>query len=212
MADFIPPADADFGVWHDQFKTAATSIGTTLGITPADITTIGGDNTDFHAQVANSTTADATAKQATKDKNNSRRLAEQHARALARRIKAHPAYTPALGEQLGIEAAAAGGGAMSALSAEVAADKPVLKGQPLPNGAAEVKFTKGDSDGINLYSQRDGDAEMVFLARDTHSPYVDNRALLVAGKPEKRKYMARFLKNDQEYGSASDEMTVICSP
>ncbi|MBI5683437.1 MAG: hypothetical protein HZC54_00020 [Verrucomicrobia bacterium] len=67
------------------------------------------------------------------------------------------------------------------------------------------------SDGVNLYSLLDGETDYSFLARDTHSPYIDNRPLRVAGKPEKRKYMARFLKNDEEYGPASDEMTVICS-
>ncbi|MGA2602859.1 MAG: hypothetical protein ABSG14_01390 [Verrucomicrobiia bacterium] len=40
--------------------------------------------------------------------------------------------------------------------------------------------------------QRDGDATFVFLAWDTSSPYVDNRPLLVAGKPEVRRYHCRY--------------------
>ena len=41
-------------------------------------------------------------------------------------------------------------------------------------------------DGMNLYSQRDGDPDFELLSRDTRSPYVDNRPLLVVGKPELR--------------------------
>jgi hypothetical protein len=212
MADYIPGADDRFSRWLDQFLSAATDNATALSLSPADLTGLGTRITDFQGRLTACTAADAAAKQATADKKNSRQLAEQLVRALAKRVSTQPGFTPAIGEALGITSPEAGGAPMTVLSADATVAKPVLKGKALANGAAEIKFTKGDSDGVNLYSQRDGDADYVFLARDTHSPYVDNRALLVAGKPEKRKYMARFLKNDQEYGLASDEMTVICSP
>jgi hypothetical protein len=210
MPDYIPGADDRFSRWLDQFLAAATDNATALSLSPADLTGLGAKITDYKTRLTNCTAADNTAKQATAEKNNSRKLTEQLVRALAKRVSTQPGYTPAIGEALGIEAAA-GGGSGGEYGPPPDA-KPVLKGKALANGAAEIKFTKGDSDGVNLYSQRDGDADYAFLARDTHSPYVDNRPLLVAGKPEKRKYMARFLKNDQEYGPASDEMTVVCSP
>ncbi|MEP6664091.1 MAG: hypothetical protein ABJC04_10545 [Verrucomicrobiota bacterium] len=42
------------------------------------------------------------------------------------------------------------------------------------------------------------------LARENHSPYVDNRPLLVAGKPEIRKYKGLFVVGRDEIGLESD--------
>ena len=38
-------------------------------------------------------------------------------------------------------------------------------------------------------TRRDGDTDFKFLARDTVPPYVDNRPMLVPGKPELREYI-----------------------
>jgi len=50
------------------------------------------------------------------------------------------------------------------------------------------------------------------LARDTSPTYVDNRPLLVAGKPELREYKAVFVVGDIEVSQFSDEITVNCAP
>ncbi len=36
----------------------------------------------------------------------------------------------------------------------------------------------GSADGLNIFIKRHGDADFIFLARDTVPPYVDNRPLL----------------------------------
>jgi hypothetical protein len=61
-------------------------------------------------------------------------------------------------------------------------------------------------------AKRLGPGLSVFLARDTSSPYVDNRAPLVAGKPENRQYKAIFVQADGEIGQASDIVTLVCLP
>ena len=61
-------------------------------------------------------------------------------------------------------------------------------------------------------SGRDSDAHCVFLARDTASPYIDNRPLLVATKPELREYKAVYVQRDAEIGLFSDEALVNCAP
>ena len=76
----------------------------------------------------------------------------------------------------------------------------------------ELDFDKSISDGVNIYAQRDGDADFVFLARDTASPYIDNRLLLVATKPELREYKAIYVQSDAEIGLFSDEVVVNCAP
>ncbi len=52
----------------------------------------------------------------------------------------------------------------------------------------------------------------VFLARDTASPYVDNRPLQVAGKLEVREYRAIYVVSDAEIGSLSDEAVITATP
>jgi fibronectin type 3 domain-containing protein len=75
-----------------------------------------------------------------------------------------------------------------------------------------LSYQKTKSDGINIYAQRDNEAEFVFLARDTQTRYVDNRPLLAAGKPELRRYTVVYVVKDQEVGNFSDELVVSCAP
>ena len=84
--------------------------------------------------------------------------------------------------------------------------------KPGPGGVVEVDFDKGISDRVNIYAKRDGDADFVFLAGNTASPYIDNRPLLVAIKPELREYKAVYVQSDAEIGLFSDEVVVNCAP
>ncbi len=80
-----------------------------------------------------------------------------------------------------------------------------------------MRRTKTDSTGANR-----GNGERIsvlsvascsnLVARDTSPTYVDNRPLLVAGKPELREYKAVFVVGDVEVSQFSDEITVNCAP
>jgi hypothetical protein len=201
---FIPRGDDPFVSWHDRLKTAATAIGATLGISADDLTEIGEDNTAIHAKVSTASTASVTAKQANKDKDDTRQEIEGRVRKFAKRVKGHRNCTEALLIQLGLVG--------EEDTTDMTQQQPVLVGTPLGKGQVEIAFNKMLADGVNLYSQRDGDAGFVFLARDTWSPYVDNRPLLAAGKPEMRRYMAKFVIGDAEVGYESDSITVACTP
>jgi hypothetical protein len=202
--DFIPPKDDAFLVWHDRFKTTVTANLAALGLVAGDATQVNTDNTDIHAKVAASNLADTTAKQATADKNASRKTVEAHARAMVRRIKAAPTYTVALGELCGIIG--------PENTTDLSTAKPLIAGLDKRGGHVEISFNLLTSEGVNIYSQRDGDTDFKLLSRDTHSPYVDNRPMLVAGKPELRQYRAIFVVGDQEVSQFSDDLTVNCAP
>jgi hypothetical protein len=79
-------------------------------------------------------------------------------------------------------------------------------------GVVEMDFNLANSEGVNTCSRRDGGTDFKFLARDTVPPYVDNRPLLVAGKPELREYKAVFVVGDQEVSQFSNQITVNCTP
>ena len=61
-------------------------------------------------------------------------------------------------------------------------------------------------------SGRGDEADFTFLARDSASPYIDNRPLLAAGKPELREYKCVYVLNDEKIGLFSDEVVVNCAP
>ena len=202
--DYIPAGIQPFMVWHDQFKTAVLANAATFGLVVGDTTPITTDNTDYHAKVTNQVATGNTAKQATADLGTSRANAEKHARALAKRIKAHPAYTAALGNLLGIVGPED--------TTDITTLSPDISGEDKRGGVVEVSFNLANSEGVNIYSRRDGDTDFKFLARDTVPPYVDNRPMLVAGKPELREYKAVFVVADKEVSQFSDEITVNCAP
>ena len=203
-SDYLPPKDSEYLLWHDKFKTGVTANIATFGLVAGDATAVNADNTDIHAKIASVETTAAVAKQAVADKNTSRRATELRARALAQRIKAHPAYTVALGNLLGIEGPED--------STDLSTAKPTLKGSAKGGGSVEITFNKSKSEGVNIYCLRPGDAASIFLARDTASPYVDNRPLLVAGKPEVREYRAIYVLGDAEIGDFSNELVITATP
>jgi hypothetical protein len=125
-------------------------------------------------------------------------------RALVRRIKAHPNYTSAIGAQLGIEG--------PDVAVDLSEAKPVLTATPQRSGLVVIEFVKGQSDGVNIYSRRGTETGFTFLARDTASPYIDNRTPLVAGQPEQRHYMAMYVLDDDEVGIPGDELAVMTLP
>jgi hypothetical protein len=107
------------------------------------------------------------AKQATADKNVSRHSIEIQIRAGVRRIKAHSDYTGEQGAHLGIEG--------PEHSSDLSTSSPDLNGIDQTGGLVALSFTKYKSDDINIYCQRENNADWVLLARATVSPFLDNR-------------------------------------
>ncbi|HEY6168836.1 MAG TPA: hypothetical protein VI454_12405, partial [Verrucomicrobiae bacterium] len=75
----------------------------------------------------------------------------------------------------------------------------------------KVSFKKFGRMGVAIYSRRAG-GEWVFLAIDTDSPYLDERALAVAGQPEVREYRMRYWDKGVESGDWTDVARVTVSP
>ena len=115
-----------------------------------------------------------------------------------------PSSNAGFGQQLGIEGPED--------TTDLTTAKPNLQGISQPHGCIELRFNKSKSDGVNIYSQREGETQFTYLARDTSSPYIDNRPCAVLGRPEVRRYKAVYVLNDQEVGLFSDEVPVTCLP
>ena len=119
-------------------------------------------------------------------------------RDIAARIKADPAYTVAIGQDLGI----VGTGTVPGT------DAPVLTGKALTGYQNELGWKRAGHDAVKIQSQRAGETVWTDLAVDTASPYVDTRSPLVAGTPEERRYRAAYLDNDLITTGWSDTLVV----
>ena len=118
-------------------------------------------------------------------------------RTLINRIKTEPAYTQAMGADLGIIG--------TAQHTDFSAAKPALTAG-MVGGQITIAFKHGHSNGIRLYCS---ETAFSFLALDTHSPYHDTRENLVSGMPETRQYYAYYINNtDEQVGLQSDVVSV----
>ena len=197
---FIPHSDHDFLIWMEHFIANLTPDLSTA----ADLAALKAAFEVFSSKITQSTAAAASAKQATAEKNDSRDNSESLIRAMAKQIKARTDYTDGLGAQLGI----IGPEHLHDLTTA----HPDLTGIDQPSGRVIIYFTKANSDGVNIYCQREYDTGWVLLIRATTSPYSDNRTLLQIGKPEMRRYTAVYMLKDQEIGQFSDDLVITCAP
>lgn len=128
-------------------------------------------------------------------------------RALAMRIKASPAYTPAMGADLGLI------GAESA-PPDLEETKPSGSVVALPGFTVRINFIKSGFAGVDIESQRNAETGWSYLAFDSASPYIDNRPPLSPptpgspAMPEERRYRMRYRDGDSPVGMYSDTLTV----
>jgi hypothetical protein len=128
-------------------------------------------------------------------------------RRLVQRIQVAPAYTGAIGSDLGITGADAGGP-----SAPAAEARPKVRATALAGGGVRIEFNKARFDGVLVESRRAGETGWQSLGIDNFSPYTDERPPLEAGKPEVREYRLRFVERDEPVGDWSDIVSVTTTP
>ena len=122
-------------------------------------------------------------------------------RELVRKIKLSASYTEDVGQILGII-----GSEPEAKSAQDNAT-PILAGK-IVAGNVQIKYTRGEYDGIKLESRRGTETNFILLEKINKPIYVDKRPNLVEGQPEKREYRAWFFKGDEVIGQVSAVITV----
>jgi len=79
-----------------------------------------------------------------------------------------------------------------------------------PGRVVEPDFDQSVSEGVTIHSKRGDEPDFTFLARDTASPYIDNRPFLVATKLREDKCVHGL--NDEEIGLVNDGLVVNCAP
>jgi hypothetical protein len=200
MPDYIPQSEGELIVWLANYQTKLTTHGPTCGLTAPQVTALTTSCNTVTANITAVEAAKAALKNTVETKDASKLTDLASIRSANNQMKANPNYTDAIGDDLGIKA--------SASAMDEASVKPKLSGDAFP-GYVRLKFTKKGLDGVNIYTRLKGQNTWVFLARDTNSPYDDNRALAQAGVPETREYMCIGVISDTEVGQASDIVSVV---
>jgi len=114
------------------------------------------------------------------------------------RVKAHPAYTTGIGQNLGIEGT-------SNPTTVLAEAKPVI--HLLRSGdKVTLEWAKGQYSGI--YIEKDSGNGFVTLDKDFMPDYIDNSPLPAAGLSAKWSYRAIYLLRDEKVGQWSDVATI----
>ncbi|MCX6899787.1 MAG: hypothetical protein NT105_13950 [Verrucomicrobia bacterium] len=124
-------------------------------------------------------------------------------------MKVSPAYTEAVGTDLGIVAHSGGVAAVAADTHKPDIQLEVVGGKVCQ--AVRIHFVKHGHTGVWIESKRGG-GKWEFVAVDTAAPYLDERPLLVAHQPEVREYRVCFWDKGQPNSEWTDIVTVTVGP
>ncbi len=205
---FIPPTDAEKRLWLNNFSSKLGTYAATVGVTAAEVTATAADNLLFgyvvdahhqHAQTTQNWTAYKNgarggptlgAMPTTPALGAPPPLVPPNifgrAAALAGRIKKHPGYTEAIGQDLGLIGAD--------ITIDLATLKPILV-VALKAAHPNVGWTKQGMDGLEILVDR-GAGAFSFLAFDTIPDYLDTAPLPAPGASAVWKYKAIYRLGD----------------
>jgi hypothetical protein len=205
MPDFIPAGDDARKTWATAFKTKIATHGAAVGLTPAQVTAAQGKCDAIIGRIDDKAAKKNAWQSSIAACSSGNQSDFTDLRATIAGIKTNPGYTEAIGADLGV----VGPGDVFDPTTYQAELKEVILSMPSQVTVAFGK-AKGNIDGVNVYSRRQGTSPWTFLARDTESPYVDTTPLAQPGTPEIREYRIRAVIDDVEIGeySVTKQITV----
>jgi hypothetical protein len=225
--DYLPKSLSQLIVWFANFATKIGGYASTFGLTPAEVTQVQADRLTLELVINGAQIRQTDAQEWTQFRDavlfaplgtpmpsmptpgnvgtlptGAQASIVPRVRALVQRIKAHPNYTQAIGEDLGIEP-----------PETTLPDRPTLKARSETNFRVRLTFVMGGHALIEIQSRRGNEASFTTIAYDTSSPYIDGREPLEAGRVEAREYRARYLDRDnQPVGDWSDIVSATAKP
>lgn len=199
MADFIPRRWGDRVNWLNNVHTKIATHGPTLGLTAGQITVIQNRCTTATTAIQAVTTKENELESTIAGRKTTVDAEFGALRTEFNSLKTNAAMTSAIETDMQIV------GTTTAFDPNTF--KPELSGSVV-GGGIEIRFKKGPTGGVNIYARLRGQTAWTFLARDTSSPYLDNRPLAVPNTPEVREYLAYGVMGDEQIGLPSDIVSV----
>ena len=223
---YLPNGDAQRVVWLSNFDLKLLALASKIGIIKAETDSVHNDNLAFAymvALVAASKTFEhncATSKITIRNSKTTTVIMPFPVLTVAldvptpvgegiftricllvKKIKASTGYSEAIGKDLGIIGAAP--------DAKIGLDTTqVILSVKISGGFVQLKYTKGDLDGIKLECKRGTETEYELVDKINIISYTDKRPNLIPSQPEVRQYRAwGFVKNDI-VGIVSDVVSI----
>lgn len=226
--DYLPKSIGDLVVWYANFAAKIGGYAATFNLAAAEVTQVQADHATIQFVVNGQQIRQTDAQEWTRYRDlmlfaplgaptpptptpgNVGSLPEgaqasiiPRLRRLVERIKAHPNYTEAIGEDLGIVPP----------KAQPGVAKPDLKARAETAFRVRITFAMRRHPMIEIQSRRGNETEFTTLAYDTASPYIDDRPPLNPEQSELREYRARYInKDNQPVGEWSDVVSVAAKP
>lgn len=226
--DYLPKSIGDLAIWYANFAAKIGGYAATFNLAAAEVTQVQTDNAAIQFVVNGQQIRQTDAQEWTRYRDlmlfaplgtpmppvptpgnvgslpaGAQASIIPRLRKLVERIKAHPNYTQAIGEDLGIVPP----------KSQPGVAKPTLKAQAETDYQVRLTFSMRRYPMIEIQSRRGNEAEFSTLAYDTASPYLDTRPPLNAGQSELREYRARYInKDNQPVGEWSDVVIVAAKP
>jgi len=217
---YVPADDPGKCTWLNNFAMKLPTYSSTLGVTPAEETSVADDNA-FWLYVCDARNQfNQFGKDWTAYKNGARSgpslgdmptpqslpgaptMVEANIfgriTTLVARIKKHPGYTEAIGQDLDIIG--------DEQTVDLNAMKPVLK-LTLQAGRPNVGWKKSGMGSLEIHVDR-GNGVFTYLATDTVPDYLDTATLPAAGTSAVWKYKAIYRFNDEQVGQWSDVASI----
>jgi len=200
MGNYFPTSGQDQRAWIVQFLAQLNNYSTTLGVSAAEVTELtntGGAATgaidNFVAKSNDFDSALASRVQSVEE-------FSATLRPIVRRMKSSAAYTPTIGEALGI----------------VAADQPIDPAQIKPSvvatvnmGFVRLRVRRYGADNVAVFCRCAGETEWRLLGRATRAVFDDTVPLRTPGVPEIREYIVQGYIGDTQVGMPSDPNVAV---
>ena len=226
---WFPANLGDRALWYANFNTqlGIGTLGTSLGLSAADMTTIGDDNSvmQFCATATQYFEAYMDAVREYRKTITEGNIGDpappfptfvspgtvtavptgifERLDQFVKRIRTAPAYTSETGALLQIIPQKGD----DLIESEL---KPQFKASPMPGNIIEIEFVRGKTAGINIETNVDG-AGWMFAAFKANSPATLNIPN-GTGNPHSVQLRARFVLKDEPVGLNSDTVNVVTTP
>ena len=207
-ADYIPSSDADFDAWTRNFVDNVVANAAALGLSPAQIASLQGGQTDWGAKYPASNAAQAAMNSAVQAKNDSRSGFEELIRSYANIIQSSPQVTDAQRQALGITVRSTtrtvAGTPTSRPLATIDTSQRLrhtinFVDETTPNSRAKPEGVQGCEIWMKVGDPAPaGPNDVHYLALDTRTPYTVEFEAADAGKTAY--YMLRWMSTRAETG------------
>src|SRR5882672_9926278 len=206
--DYIPSSDGDFNAWLQNFVDYVAANAATLGVSPAEVTSLQTARTDWNAKYATNGTAQAAAQSARQAKDDSRDGTETTVRPLVGRLQSSITVTDAQRQSMAITVRA---------TTRTPVGTPTTKPVPQIDTSQRLQHTISFVDELTPTSrakppgvqgceiwQKVGDPapagpnDVKYVATDTRSPYLAEFDAADAGKTAY--YMLRWISTRGDTG------------